>query len=60
MDVAGYEGLTFVGSGGNAHVYRATNQETGDIVAIKVLRGAGDEAVTRRFCLLYTSPSPRD
>lgn len=49
MDVAGYEGLTFVGSGGNAHVYRATNQETGDIVAIKVLRGAGDEAVTRRF-----------
>ena len=49
MDVAGYEDLNFLGSGGSAYVYRATHSETGDVVAIKVLRGAGDEAVSERF-----------
>ena len=49
MEVNGYEGFMLVGSGGNAHVYRATDTSTGDVVAVKVLRGGGDESVTRRF-----------
>lgn len=49
MNIGGFEGLELVGSGGNAHVYRATNTSSGHLVAIKVLRGGGDEAVNRRF-----------
>ncbi len=49
MELEGYSDLSLVGSGGNAHVYKAQADETGEHVAVKVLRGAGDEAVTRRF-----------
>lgn len=49
MHVEGYESLVLVGSGGNAHVYKATQEETGKTVAVKVLRGGGSEAVSRRF-----------
>ena len=49
MEVAGYHELVLVGSGGNAHVYRAKDDTTGAVVAIKILRGGGDESVTRRF-----------
>lgn len=49
MEVRGYEGLELIGSGGNAHVYRATEVETGEVFAVKVLRGGGDESVIRRF-----------
>ena len=49
MELEGYEEFALVGSGGNAHVYQAASEDTGELVAVKVLRGAGDEAVTRRF-----------
>jgi len=49
MELEGYENFEMVGSGGNAHVYRATAVSTGDVVAVKVLRGGGDESVNRRF-----------
>ena len=50
MEIDGYSGFSLVGSGGNAHVYRATREGSGgNVVAVKVLRGGGDPAVTRRF-----------
>ena len=49
MEIEGYREFEIVGSGGNAHVYRASAVETGEIVAIKVLRGGGDDSVLRRF-----------
>ena len=49
MELEGYNNFELVGSGGNAHVYRALTDGSSDEVAVKVLRGAGDEAVTRRF-----------
>ncbi len=49
MQLEGYEDFQIIGSGGNAHVYRARSLRTGDDVAVKILRGAGDSAVNRRF-----------
>ena len=49
MQLDGFESFELIGSGGNAHVYRALESATGKLVAVKVLRGAGDEAVSRRF-----------
>ena len=49
MKVEGYESLELIGSGGNAHVYKATKSSTGEVVAVKILRGGGDESVIRRF-----------
>ena len=49
MNIDGYGDLSLVGAGGNAHVYRASQFATGDVVAIKVLRGGGDPGVARRF-----------
>lgn len=49
MELNGYEDFEVIGSGGNAHVYRAIEVDSGETVAVKVLRGGGDESVTRRF-----------
>lgn len=49
MEIHGYEDFEVIGSGGNAHVYKATSVASGEVVAVKVLRGGGDEAVARRF-----------
>ena len=49
MDIDGYGDFELIGSGGNAHVYRATTIDTDEVVAIKVLYGGGDDAVARRF-----------
>ena len=49
MDIEHYEDFSLVGAGGNAHVYSAAHSDTGEIVAVKVLRGGGDENVARRF-----------
>ena len=49
MQLDGFDGLELVGSGGNAHVYQASQSGTEEVVAVKILRGGGDEAVTRRF-----------
>ena len=49
MELAGYSDFDLIGAGGNAHVWRATPDEGGDEVAVKVMRGGGDEAVSRRF-----------
>ena len=48
LRIPGYKDLSLVGVGGNAHVYRAQDRETGDVVAVKLLRGA-DATVLRRF-----------
>jgi len=49
VEVRGYEDFELIGSGGNARVYRAIKTQTGETVAVKILRGGGDPAVTRRF-----------
>ena len=49
LDIEHYEDFSLVGAGGNAHVYQAAHIDTGEIVAVKVLRGGGDETVARRF-----------
>ena len=49
VDVRGYDDLTIVGSGGNAHVYRATSRISGQTVAVKIIRGGGEPGVRRRF-----------
>lgn len=48
VELDGYTDLVAIGSGGNAHVYRAVDA-TSQPVAIKILQGGGDEAVARRF-----------
>ena len=49
MRLDGFEDLQLIGSGGNAHVYQALETVSGKLVALKVLRGGGDESVRRRF-----------
>ncbi len=49
MQIEGYQNFSLIGAGGNAHVYSARSSETDEFVAVKVLRGGGDEAVSRRF-----------
>ena len=49
VEIDGYDGFELIGSGGNAHVYRATATDTQEVVAVKVITGGGDEAVARRF-----------
>ena len=49
MELEGYGEFSLLGAGGNAHVYEATPNDGEKPVAVKVLRGAGDEAVNRRF-----------
>ena len=49
MDIQGYDDFSLVGAGGNAHVYRAHRNDTDEFVAVKVLRGGGDDTVRRRF-----------
>ncbi len=49
MKLDGFSDFSLVGAGGNAHVWRAQPDSGGDPVAVKVMRGGGDEAVTRRF-----------
>lgn len=49
VEIEGYDDFALIGSGGNAHVYKATTLDSEEIVAVKVLHGGGDETVTRRF-----------
>ena len=49
MELEGYGEFSLLGSGGNAHVYEAMPDGGDQAVAVKVLRGGGDEAVNRRF-----------
>lgn len=49
MELDGYSEFSLIGSGGNAHVYRAWSDALDQQVAVKILRGAGDDAVNRRF-----------
>ena len=49
MKVPGYKGFELIGSGGNAHVYKATKSDSGVVYAVKILRGGGDQAVVRQF-----------
>lgn len=49
MKLEGFSDFSLVGSGGNAHVWRATPDDKSNPVAIKVMRGGADKAVARRF-----------
>ena len=48
--IEGLEGLVLVGIGGMGSVYRAVDQATGELCAVKILRpAAGAPGRTRRF-----------
>ena len=49
LEIEGFDDIELIGSGGNAHVYRAQTIDSEEVVAIKVLRGGGDDDVARRF-----------
>lgn len=49
MEIEGFDNFELIGSGGNAHVYRAQTIDSDEVVAIKVLHGGGDDDVGRRF-----------
>lgn len=49
MEIEGFDNFELIGSGGNAHVYRAQTVDSEELVAVKVLHGGGDADVARRF-----------